>query len=196
MNDVDRAIATALAALDAAPDGWLDLPDRRRLREAMGPWTPAYEPSGPDAGLLRRAELHAAAARRALPVWEEAFPGDRRPHELIASVLETLRSGWPEEGMSAAAGPLEDDVERLGVQPDRRAAFNAGMAVVHLTAEAADGDLDPDLYPPETRDLDLDEPLVETLAAWALAEDDPEGTRAYWRWYVTEAFPAAYAVTA
>ena len=40
------------------------------------------------------------------------------------------------------------------------------------------------------------EGVVETLAAWALAEDDREGTRAYWRWYVTEAFPAAYAVAA
>ena len=66
---------------------------------------------------------------------------------------------------------------------------------MHLSAEAADGDLDPDLYPPDTEDDDLDEPLVETLAAWALAEDDPDGTRAFWRWYVSEAFPAAYAVS-
>ena len=80
------------------------------------------------------------------------------------------------------------------MEPGRREAFNAGMAAVHLRAEAADGDLDPELYPPETEDEDLDEPLVETLAAWALAEDDPEGTREFWRWYVTEAFPAAYAV--
>jgi hypothetical protein len=193
VSEVDRAIEAAIAALDEAPDGWLGLPERRRLREAMGPWTPAYEPGGPDAGLLRRAELHAAAARRALPVWEAAFPGDRRPHDLIESVLATLRSGWPQEGMSAAAAPLEDDLERMAVEPDRREAFNAGMAAVHLSAEAADGDLDPALYPPETLDDDLDEPLVETLAAWALAEDDAEGTRAYWRWYVTEAFPAAYA---
>jgi hypothetical protein len=47
--------------------------------------------------------------------------------------------------------------------------------------------------PPDRRDRELDDPVVEALAAWALAEDDPEGTRAYWRWYVTEAFPAAYA---
>jgi hypothetical protein len=196
VSDVDRAIEAALAALDAAPDGWLDLPDRRRLREAMGPWTPVYEPGGPDAGLLRRAELHVAAARRALPRWEQAFPEDRRPHELIASVMPTLRGELPEEGMSAAKEALRQDVERLAVQPDRREAFNAGMAAIHLTSEAADGDLDPDFYPPEMLDRDLDEPVVETLAAWALAEDDPDGTREFWRWYVTEAFPAAYAVTA
>ncbi len=195
MSDVDRAKEEALAALDAAPDGWLGLPERRRLREAMGPWTPAYEPGGPDAGLLRRAELHAAAARRALPVWEAAFPGDRRPHDLVASVLASLRSGWPPEGMSAEAAPLESDLEQLAVEPGRRAAFNAAMAAVHLSAEAADGDLDPDLYPPDTEDDDLDEPLVETLAAWALAEDDRDGTREFWRWYVSEAFPAAYAVS-
>ncbi len=195
MSDVDRAMEEALAALEAAPDGWLGLPERRRLREAMGPWTPAYEPGGPDAGLLRRAELHAAAARRALPVWEAAFPGDRRPHDLVASVLATLRSGWPPEGMSAEAASLESDLEQLAVEPGRQAAFNAGKAAVHLSAEAADGDLDPDLYPADTEDEDFDEPLVETLAAWALAEDDPDGTREFWRWYITEAFPAAYAVS-
>ena len=60
-------------------------------------------------------------------------------------------------------------------------------------AEAWDGDLDPEFDPPATRDRELDEPRVEALAAWALAYGDPEATRAYWRWYVTEAFPAAYA---
>ncbi len=193
MSDIDSAIAEALTALDAAPDGWLDLPDRRRLREAMGPWTPVYEPGGPDAGLLRRAELHVASARRALPRWEQAFPDDRRPHELVEAVIPTLRGEQPEDAMAAAAAALREDVDRLAVQPDRREAFFAGRAAVHLPSEASDGDLDPDFYPPEMVDRELDDPVVEALAAWALAEDDPEGTRAYWRWYVTEAFPAAYA---
>ena len=98
--------------------------------------------------------------------------------------------------MAAVAAPLRADLERIAAQPEHREAFNAGMAAVHLTSEAADGDLDPDFYPPDTLDRDMDEPVVETLAAWALAEDDPERTREFWRWYVTEAFPAAYAVTA
>ena len=65
---------------------------------------------------------------------------------------------------------------------------------MNLSWEAWDGDLDPELDPPETQDHDLDEPRVEALAAYALAGEDPEARRTYWRWYVTEAFPAAYAV--
>ena len=91
---------------------------------------------------------------------------------------------------------MREDVDRLGVDLERKAAFFAGLAAVLLVSEAWDGDLDPELDPPEMRDLDLDEPPVEALAAWALAGDDADARRAYWRWYVTEAFPAAYAVAA
>jgi hypothetical protein len=195
-NEVRSAIDAALAALDAAQDGWLDLPDRRRLRAAMGPWTPPYEPGGPDAGLLRRAALLVASAERALPAWEQEFPDDPRPRELAALVMPALRGGASEEQVHEAAEGLRDDVERLGADPDKDCAYFAGSAAVRLRSQCWDGDLDPELHPPERRDRELDEPRVEALAAWALAIDDAEGTRAYWRWYVTEAFPAAYAVTA
>jgi Immunity protein Imm5 len=190
VSEVDRAIESALAALEAAPDGWLDLPDRRRLREALGPWTPPGRPGGPDAGLLRRAELLTASARRALPVWERHFPDDRRPHDIVAAVMPALHGETAEEQVDAAAAALRQDVDRLAVQPEHEAAFFAGIAAVHLASEAWDGDLDPELDPPDTRD----EPVVEALAARALADGDPEATRAYWRWYVTEAFPAAYSM--
>jgi hypothetical protein len=195
-DDLDRAVETALGALEAARDGWLDLPDRRRLRGALGPWTPPYEPGGPDAGLLRRAALLAACVRRALPVWEQSFPDDRRPQELVERIMPALRGEVPEAQVDAIARALREDVDRLGADLEGKETYFVGTAAVRLTTQGWDGDLDPDLYPPEARDLDLDEPCVEALAAWALAYGDPEGTRAYWRWYVTEAFPAAYAVTA
>jgi hypothetical protein len=190
---VKEAIDAALAALAASPDGWLELPDRRRLREAYGPWTPPYE-GGPDAGLLRRAALAVACARRALPVWEQAFPDDRRLHAVVDAIMPGLRSERPEEELSAAKRELREDVDRLGTDPERGEAFFAGLAGVFAVSEAWDGDLDPEIYPPDTRDLDLDELRVEALAAYALAGEDPEARRAYWHWYITEAFPAAYAV--
>jgi hypothetical protein len=194
VSDVDRAIETALTALEAAPDGWLELPDRRRLRDAFGPWTPPSEPGGPDAGLLRRAALLVACARRALPVWEQAFPDDRRPHGLVDAIMPALRGERAEEEVDGAARALREDVERLGVDRERKEAFFAGILAVHLAWEAWDGDLDPDLYDPEKRDTDLDELPGEALAARALAGEDPDARREFWRWYVTEAFPAAYAV--
>jgi hypothetical protein len=196
VSEVAAASEAGLAALEAAADGWLGLPERRALRAALGPWTPPYEAGGPDAGLLRRAALLVACAERALPRWEEAFPADRRPHELVAMVMPALRGEIAEAQVDEAARALRADVDPLGVDPDRLHAYCAGFAAVRLTAEAWDGDLDVDLYPPETTDRDLDEPAVEALAAWALAFEDVEATRAFWRWYVTEAFPAAYAVAA
>ena len=194
MTEIAGSIEKAVAALEAAPDGWLDLPDRRRLREALGPWTPPYEPGGPDAGLLRRAALLVACVQRALPRWEQDFPDDRRPHELVAAVMPALRGELPEERVDAAAAALREDVDPLGAEMDREPGpFFAGYAAVRITVEAWDGDLDPEFDPPERRDRELDEPRVEALAAHALAYGDPEGLRAYWRWYVTEAFPAAYA---
>jgi Immunity protein Imm5 len=196
VSEVDRAIATALAALEAAPDGWLELPERRRLREAYGRWTPPYEPGGPDAGLLRRAALVVASARRALPVWEREFPDDRRPHGLVDAIMPGLRNERPDEQLSNAMRALRDDVDRLGADLERARPFYAGMAAVYAVSEAWDGDLDPDIYPLDTRDVDPDDLPVEALAAWALAGDDPDARRDFWRWYVTEAFPAAYAVSA
>jgi hypothetical protein len=190
------AIDAALASLEASPDGWLELPARRRLREAFGPWRPPYE-GGPDAGLLRRAALQVASAHRALPAWERRFPGDERPRLLIDDVLPALRGEVPEERVNAAAAALEADVDPLGAEvEDTDGAFFAGLAAVNLAHEAWDGDLDPDIHAPETRDGDLDEPRVEALAAWALAGEDQDARREFWRWYITEAFPAAYAVSA
>ena len=192
MND---AIEAALAALGDAPDGWLDLPERRRLRAAFGPWTPPYEPGGPDAGLLRRAALLVACVRRALPAWERRLPGDSRPRDLADAVMPALRGDVPEERVKALAAELEADVDPLGAEVDAEdGAFFAGLAAVYVSTEAWDGDLDPEDHPPERMDSELDEPRVEALAASALRADDLEDPRSFWRWYVTEAFPAAYAV--
>jgi Immunity protein Imm5 len=196
-DEVGSAIEVALAALEASPDGWLALPDRRRLREALGPWTPPYEPGGPDAGLLRRAELQVACVRRAVPSWERRFPRDARPRELADAVMPALRGEVAEREVRAMAEALEADVEPLGAEEEGEdGAYFAGLAAVYLASDAWDGDLDPEDHPPERLDRELDEPRIEALAAWALAADEIEDTRAYWRWYVTEAFPAAYAVTA
>ena len=72
--------------------------------------------------------------------------------------------------------------------------FYAGMAVVYAVSEAWDGDLDPDIYPLDTRDVDPDDIPVEALAAWALAGEDADARREFWRWYIAEAFPAAFSV--
>ena len=194
-DDLDRAIQTALGALEAAPDGRLELPERRRLRDLFGPWTPPYEPGGPDAGLLRRAALLVACARRAYPVWARRYPADRRPLEIVDTVMPALRGDVSEERVDGVARALREDVEPLGAQMDvDPGPFFAGMAAYRVTIDAWDGDLDPEFHPPDMRDPDLDELQVEFLAELALAREDHEARRVYWRWYITEAFPAAHGV--
>jgi hypothetical protein len=192
---VNDEIEQAVAALEAAPDGWLDLPARRRLREALGPSTPPDD-GGPDAGLLRRAALLEATVRRALPVWEAAFPDDRRPHEIADALLPALRGERSEDELDDLARGLRDDVDRLGGDADRAAPYYVGTAAVRLTTQGWDGDTDLEFTPAEAGDLEIDEPRVEALAGWALAGEDAQARRDYWRWYVTDAFPAAYAVAA
>ena len=110
--------------------------------------------------------------------------------------MPALRGELPEERVQAArAGAARGRRPSSAPSPSAASeAFFAGLAAVNLSWEAWDGDLDPELDPPETQDHDLDEPRGEALAAWALAGEDPEARRAFWRWYITEAFPAAYAV--
>jgi Immunity protein Imm5 len=187
----EAAMAEALAAVDAAPDGWLGLPQRRRLRMALGPWTPLGQAGSPDPGLVRRAALAAAAAERALPVWEAAHPGDGRPREVIELARAVVRGEADEDALDAVAEPFADALEALGTDGDDRP-YYAASAAVRLRVDALDGDLDPELHPPEREDTELDAPVAEAFAARAVALFDAEKVRAFWRWYVTEAFPAAY----
>ncbi len=172
----------------------MTLRSRRGLRQAFGPWTPPYAPDGPDPGQVRRAELGALCAQRALPAWEREFPHDRRPHELIEAARHAARTpGDTSADVDALYRSLELDVEALSTPPGRGlAAFAAGLAALQLLIEARDGDLDPDFHAEDESDEDLDDPRVEVLGAWAVAGDDLDAEREYWRWYVTEAFPAAY----
>ena len=143
--------------------------------------------------MLRRAALLSACATRVLPVWEQAFPADDRPRRLIGLVGAVLRGEAPEDELKARTEELRTDVDPMGADPTLLRPFYAGIAAVHLSYDARDGDLDPDFYDEDDEDDDLDEPPVEALGALATAPDDPDAHRTWWRWSVTEAFPAASA---
>jgi hypothetical protein len=192
--EVRAAMDEALGGLEAAPDGWLAMPVRRRLRATFGPWTPWREPGWPDTGILRRAALLIACVERALPVWEAAYPDDRRPHRAVELTRAVLWHGAPVEPLDELSESLHDTVDTLGVVREGQdpSPFWAVAAAWLMDAAAFDGDLDPEFHPPDESENELDEPPVEACAARALAGDDAEALRSYWRWYVTEAFPTAY----
>ena len=137
--------------------------------------------------------LYAACARRALPIFEQAYPGDPRARQIIAMTLAVMRDRAPEQPLSDLFQEFRKVVEPLGSQPDQRGVFFAGEAALAAYWTSFDGDLEPEFHPPDDQDHDLDEHWPDALAGWALAWEDPDGYRAYWRWYITEAVPAAVA---
>ena len=72
----------------------------------------------------------------------------------------------------------------------------ASLAAVYLASRGRTAISTRSSLHPSGLDRELDEPAIEAPAAWARAADEIEDTRVYWRWHVTAAFPAAYAVTA
>ena len=186
---VNDEIEQAVAALEAAPDGWLDLPARRRLREALGPSTPPDD-GGPDAGLLRRAALLEATVRRALPVWEAAFPDDRRPHEIADALLPALRGERSEEELDDLARALRDDVDRLGGDADRTAPYYVGTAAVRLTTQRLGRRHRPRVHPGRGgRSGHRRAAGRGARRVGAGRATTRTARRDYWRWYVTEAVP-------
>lgn len=190
----------ARRALEDAPDGRLPLPYRRRIRAVFGP----CEGPLPDVplGRRRRVALARLSAERVLPVWEAERPQDRRPQRML-ELAEALLEG--REDPVVADRELGDFMVEVGTlgsgsSPAISArADSSGMAAIDVLATGLSGDYGPDL-PETTDDDDLDPDSWETEYYASLAagsypgapDEDVEARRAFWRWYLDEAAPAAY----
>jgi len=190
----------ARRALEDAPDGRLPLPYRRRIRAVFGP----CEGPLPDVplGRRRRVALARLSAERVLPVWEAERPQDRRPQRML-ELAEALLEG--REDPVVADRELGDFMVEVGTlgsgsSPAISArADSSGMAAIDVLATGLSGDYGPDL-PETTDDDDLDPDSWETEYYASLAagsypgapDEDVEARRAFWRWYLDEAVPAAY----
>jgi len=189
----------ARRALEDAPDGRLPLPYRRRIRAVFGP----CEGPLPDVplGRRRRVALARLSAERVLPVWEAERPQDRRPQRMI-ELAEALLEG--REDPVVADRELGDFMVEVGTlgsgsSPAISArADSSGMAALSVVSTAVTGDYG-DL-PEELDDDDLDPDSWETEYYASLAagsypgapDEDVEARRAFWRFYLDEAVPAAY----
>jgi Immunity protein Imm5 len=194
--DLEQRIADARGVLEQRDDGRLPLPQRRRVREAFGPWQPLDAPHAPP-GLRRRVELARLAAERVLPVWYAEAESDHGPEQMLALAERRLNR----EISEAEADDLAD---RFRVYADGLAyrkqisqrALAAGEAA-RLVLAAVDLD-DYAEHPPDAEDEDIDPDnweaaYVAAIAAAGYPDEDVEARREFWRWYLDEAVPAAWA---
>jgi hypothetical protein len=193
-HELRTAIAQARAELDGSTDGAILLPARRRISACFGTG-PVFQ--------QRRFALGRLCAEHVLDRWDRVRPDDRRPHEAIALAERALRGDIDVATAQEAFGRFETAVEDLtadGLPADADLAASAANKLV-LTAITEDDYEDDD--PPEQTEYEQDYyswdiPYRASQAAarvivGAKFDWDPDARRAFWRWYLDEAVPAAYA---
>jgi Immunity protein Imm5 len=193
--DLAERLTRARATLEAREDGELPLAARRAVRERFGPWQPLDGPH-PQPGLIRRVALERATVERVLDAWKKERPDDDRPQRMLALADAVLQRAVDSDAASAEAdrfGVALDDLEKSGEVS--QAALAAALASVATVATARAGDYDDE--PPDLEDRDLSPESWEaayhaSYAASGFPDEDRERLRAYWRWYLDEAVPAAW----
>jgi len=193
--DLEQRIAEARAVLEERDDGRLPLPQRRRVREAFGPWEP-LDAAHPPPGLRRRVELARRAAERVLPVWYAEAAGDHGPEQMLELAERRLNREITEPEADDLADRFRAHAENLAYRKEiSQRALAAGEAA-RLVVVAADID-DYGEHPPHADDDDLDPDdweaaYVAAIAAAGYPEEDVAARRDFWRWYLEEAVPEAW----
>jgi immunity protein Imm5 of predicted polymorphic toxin system len=194
--ELQSALQFASDALRNDPSGALPLPYRRAIWAALGPPTPR----GP--GHRRRVDLDVRTVQRVLPIWQSAHADDDRPLQMLQLAQSVLDGTVDADSATRTRDRFEVEVQDL--EDEDFAPGYVGDAAVHAVV-TAEVDHQPDAFPPQTRDEDLDADQWDTsyyaaAAASGTAPGDPsddnqsqERRRGFWRWYLEEAVPAAYA---
>ena len=201
--ELQHALEAARSTLETHPRGELPRTSRMRVLAALGPRSrsPEGHPSG--IGYRRRLAADEACVRRVLPLWDSAHPDDDGPRRMLALADEVARGAVdPAEGQrlmdqfSAQVEALDPDAE--GFVPG----YVGDAAVQTVSTALSDYDLDPtderldeDLDPDE-----LDAPFYAAVAVTGVGPHEPgddaanhQRRRDFWRWYLDEAVPTAYA---
>lgn len=191
-RDVDEQIEIALTVLQTRGDGHLPLPLRREVRSHFG------EMGEGDPGRRRLFDLFRQSTERVLGVWTSERPEDDRPTRMIELGEGILTGGIEEAATKSEYDRFVVDLDNLADEIGGRA-YAAGRAAADLVSTAAVGDYADDT-PRDADDEDLDPDVMSSDYFASLAEasffgapdEDPDARRAFWRWYLEEAVPAAY----
>lgn len=188
--------ARGLCRLRLRRDGCLPLPVRKALWRGLYPGTLATDLR---LGRLRHILLDTLAIQRVLPIWQAAYPGDRRPEDMLWHAHDAFTGRLPPDRAERIADAfhvaiVDDLMPAAGQVP----AMLVGQAAAALLSRAAWPTLPNPASDADDADLDPESLDPSVLAAWAEAGGIPgsighDRTRlvAFWSWYVEHAMPMA-----
>jgi Immunity protein Imm5 len=151
--------------VEASPEGELPLPDRRRLRAPLDQ--------------RRLVALELLCVRRVLSL------GPPECERMLALAVDVLERRVDREQARLESGRFENWIQDEQLSEREAIVAEACRSVV---STALAGDYGDDM-PIETTDADLDGYEYETAWMVSLLEEE---RRAFWRWYLDEAVPAAW----
>lgn len=207
MSDLPDALVQAISDADSQlrrdglGDLWLGW--RRHIYRAIGTQLDFETGEGDHRAHAVRAELARASVRQALPVWEQALPGNPLAEGMLAIARNYSRSGADKDqveelahGLWITTGRIYASQEELQI-PAMVAYAAAQAAYVALWDEGFDHD---DRKTVTDADVELDEIGAAGLAAIAISggmvqdeASDVAKRRAFWRWWLHEAIADAWA---
>ncbi len=199
-------IAACRAALEANPDGHLEIGRRYHVYRGLG--APGNASAKPRAiGHVRRTRLFCITSRKVLPTWEAAFPDDETPHELLHWVdrwlagesLPTSLHGAVSDWWTYLDNALTNHTDRD--DPAVQAAIMAGTAAAATLSAALKDVLLLDGVDLDRRDVDYDpyelDPPWHACRAYlcgpTTVTSEPESLRrkAFWEWWLDDAVSEA-----
>lgn len=173
----------------------LPLAARRELVEALGPLHHSDKFVTINDNLRARVELETQCVRVVLPKWSALWPDDERPADLLRWTQMYLDGTVQARQLQVAAGRLYTIAEER--EPRAEWPARVGVAAAGIARVARKGGVIAD-YADDEQALDIEDWDAGALAVAVVCNVPPwiesEGQRAFWQWYLTEAYERALEV--
>ena len=196
---LEDCIQKALTAVRQHPNHVLNLGYRTAIWAMLGSFDRHSHPST-DAGHRRRTLLAIESARRVLPIWEQRWPEDCKPHDAIQAAIQLLHTQDNRAVFWDTLDRCAVGVENL-MTTDFIKSMAGESAVLALNTALDDeyfkpGEIDYEWTDGQLGGGDNDGASVASIAyAGGTALDpksDPEKRLEFWEWWLKEAVPASY----
>lgn len=197
-----QAIEWAHVAVRKHPQHDLSLGYRQAIWAAMGPRQRPSAAVNP-VGLERRTTLAVEATRHVLPIWQQRFPNDTTPQQILDEVDRLLDGQVTIQQATDDRGNFWEYFDELVYQDeDNTNAASVGTAAVQaLSAAIFDEDfpannIDYQRVDKGTDPYELDASFyaAAAYAGGAVWEETSSSAkrREFWEWWLNEAVPSAY----
>lgn len=198
-QSLERLINESLSIVDNHPQHDLPLGYRHAIYAKLGPRLGTCQDR---TAHQRRTVLAFLTVRHVLPLWEQARPYDKTPHEILSQVEQILEGTGDRKSVQKEAGAYWTYMDNLAFESEEQSYLDIGYAAVGaLYTACGDEEFDATAIDYSLTDEDVD--AYEHDAVFAAAADyaggatwQPESDagkrREFWHWWLKEALPAAW----